>query len=324
MSVFRLGRRAALSFLPLLLWLGAQGAQAHIEGISQNRLEAFELSATQYRIAWRSRAYELSVSLPQDCAQHGADLWQCAEPLAGRSLTVNNLGFHQTDAVVRVQRLDGSVQAGLVTPAKPQIFIAAGPATTSAVVASYLLLGVEHIVLGIDHLLFVLGLLLILKRWRQLVAAITAFTVAHSLTLGLSALNIIALPIAPTEAVIALSILVLAVEYTLVRRARPTFTSRYPAAMAFAVGLIHGLGFASVLADIGLPTQSLLVALLSFNLGVELGQLAFLGLVAGALHRLRRRAPNWLPKVELALAYLLGSAAAYWLVERMVAMVSQA
>ena len=144
------------------------------------------------------------------------------------------------------------------------------------VVKLYTKLGIEHILIGIDHLLFVLGLLLLVNGFRLLIQTITAFTLAHSITLALSALDLVHIPQAPVEAVIALSIVFLAREYLMVLRGQDSLTARYPWIVAFSFGLLHGFGFAGVLQEIGLPQQDVPLALLTFNLGVEIGQLIFI------------------------------------------------
>src|SRR6185436_2163723 len=188
------------------------------------------------------------------------------------------------------------------------------------VVRTYLTLGVEHILLGIDHLLFVLALLLIVKGVRRLVATVTAFTVAHSITLGAATLGFVHVPSAPVEAVIALSILFLASELAR-RRAGGSadLTERFPWVVAFSFGLLHGFGFAGALSEVGIPQQAVPLALLFFNVGVEIGQLLFIAAVFGFgwLVRLSAvRVPAIWPR---AVAYGVGSAAAFWVVERTIA-----
>ena len=193
--------------------------------------------------------------------------------------------------------------------------------SASAPAFAYLVLGIEHLLFGFDHILFVLCLLFFLhRRAIALVKAITAFTAAHSITLGLSALAVVQLPQAPVEAVIALSILFLAVEKL---RAPPrSLTADHTWVVAFAFGLLHGFGFAGALADIGLPRDNLLLALLLFNIGVELGQLAVVAVALAAvwgLDRTRVEVPRWLAFAPL---YGSGCLAAYWFVDRTVAIVA--
>lgn len=210
--------------------------------------------------------------------------------------------------LVRVVLAGRSPETHLLGPASPSLTVGAGDGHDT-VIADYLRLGVEHILLGVDHLLFVLGLLLLIRRLRALLLAITAFTAAHSITLALSTLDIVRLPSAPVEAVIALSIVLLAAEY--LRGRTDSMLSRRPWMVAFGFGLLHGFGFASVLAEIGLPADQVPLALLLFNVGVELGQLAF---IAVSLLVIRRLCGLRWP-LMLA-AYVMGGWATCWLIER--------
>jgi hydrogenase/urease accessory protein HupE len=184
----------------------------------------------------------------------------------------------------------------------------------------YLGLGIQHILLGMDHLLFVLGLLLIVRGWRRLVKTITAFTLAHSITLALATLGYASVPIPPLNAAIALSILFLGPEILRAWRGETSFTIRHPWVVAFAFGLLHGFGFASGLVELGLPRSEIPWALLMFNIGVELGQLAFVLMalaVARAIRELEFRVPR---AVELTPAYVVGAFGAYWTIDRVLVM----
>jgi hydrogenase/urease accessory protein HupE len=175
---------------------------------------------------------------------------------------------------------------------------------------------VEHILGGIDHLMFVLGLILILTSWRQLAFAITAFTVAHSITLALATFRIISVRQPPVESVIALSIMFLATEYAHQLKGVKGWTSRRPWLVSFSVGLLHGLGFAKALSEVGLPQAEVPMALLTFNLGVEAGQLAFVGVVLAIFFigsKMVRQVPSW---TKAATSYALGSVAAFWFIQR--------
>jgi hypothetical protein len=187
------------------------------------------------------------------------------------------------------------------------------------VAVAYLALGVEHILGGVDHLLFVLALLLLVRGFTLLLKTITAFTVAHSLTLALAALGVLNVPGAPVEAVIALSILFLASEIVRTRGGQIGLTARYPWVVAFTFGLLHGLGFAGALAEVGLPQSAIPLALLFFNVGVEVGQLLFVGaslVVVDLIRRPRFTWPAWSWRLP---AYGIGSVAAFWCAERVVA-----
>jgi hydrogenase/urease accessory protein HupE len=188
------------------------------------------------------------------------------------------------------------------------------------VIRTYTVLGIGHILLGFDHLLFVLALLLIVDGTRRLIATITAFTVAHSITLALASLGVLHVPGPPVEALIALSIVFVAGEIVHARQGRPGLTQRYPWIVAFTFGLLHGLGFAGALAEVGLPQNSIPLALLFFNVGVEIGQLLFiaavLAVIAGGRWLLARwpvRVPDWSWRVP---PYAIGSIASYWVFER--------
>ena len=185
--------------------------------------------------------------------------------------------------------------------------------------ATYLALGIEHILLGIDHLLFVLALVLLVKGWKKLVATITAFTLAHSITLALATLGFVHVPGPPVEACIALSIVFVAAEIIHRRQGRPGLTERAPWVVAFTFGLLHGLGFAGALSEVGLPQHAIPIALLFFNVGVELGQLAFVFivlLVLAAARRLPPRVPAWGWR---AAPYAIGSVAMFWVLQRVAA-----
>lgn len=237
--------------------------------------------------------------------------------LVGQRIEFIGLQASITDVLVRVSRLDGTLSTTLVQPAKPWIEIATTPGALW-VAGAFLVHGIEHILGGFDHLLFVLGLLLLVRNGWILVKTITAFTLAHSITLVLAALGAVRLPGPPVEATIALSILLLAVEIARRDRHEPSFTAQWPWVVAFCFGLLHGFGFAGALTDIGLPQRDLPLALLTFNVGVEIGQLMFVTLVLAvrALLLLCR-----LPRPALAYArpiasYGLGTMAAFWFFER--------
>ncbi len=242
--------------------------------------------------------------------------------LAGRPIVFSGLDRVRIDVLVRVVRADGTEQLGRASMSEPT-FTPAGRPDAWDVARSYTVLGVEHILAGIDHLLFVLALLILLDGVRRLVTAITAFTVAHSLTLGAAALGVVTLPGPPVEAAIALSIVFVAAEILKAREGSPTVTQRRPWLIAFAFGLLHGLGFAGALAQVGLPQGAIPVALLCFNLGVEIGQLLFVAAVLIAIRAGRtiaRRtgfgAPAWLRRVP---PYAIGGIAGFWTIQRVAA-----
>ena len=239
--------------------------------------------------------------------------------LAGKEISFPGLSASPIDVLVRVERSDGTIQLGRVLPVDPRFIVTASPGAFE-VVQTYTVLGIEHILTGFDHLLFVLALLLLVKGTRRLIATVTAFTVAHSLTLFAATLGWVHVPGRPVEAMIALSIVFVATEIVHGRQGRPGLTERYPWTVAFVFGLLHGLGFAGALAEVGLPQASIPTALLFFNVGVEIGQLLFITLVFAIIavgrwvsRSLVLSTPGWLWRVP---SYAIGGLAGFWLVQR--------
>lgn len=313
-------------------------AQAH--EVRPALVQIRETGPTAYEVVWKrpvvgdmalrlvphlsGGALEKPPTLEQAAPGYVTRVWRVRDgpPLEGQVLEVEGLSQSVTDVIVRVTARDGRTLDHVLKPAQPKFTLSLAPAAGVAVPA-YLVLGVEHILIGIDHLLFVLGLLLLIgPNWR-LVKAITGFTVAHSITLALAALGYISFPSAAIEALVALSILFVAVELMPARRAAGGLAQRRPWLIAFVFGLLHGMAFAGVLADIGLPPDAAPQALLLFNVGVEIGQLVFIGAVLGlmAAGRWLLRARHWTtPRwAALAPAYLIGSLSAYWMIERTLA-----
>ena len=211
--------------------------------------------------------------------------------------------------------LDGRDLTQIVRPSQPWIEVAAQPSWTT-VAGGYIVHGIQHILFGVDHLLFVLGLLLIVKGRWMLLKTITAFTIAHSITLAIATLGYAQAPVPPLNAAIALSILFLGPEIVRGWRGETSFTIRHPWVVAFAFGLIHGFGFAGALTSAGLPPRDLPLALLSFNVGVEIGQVAFVVLILlleRSFQQLQIRWPRW---VEAIPGYTVGSLGAFWTIER--------
>jgi hydrogenase/urease accessory protein HupE len=248
----------------------------------------------------------------------GAELsrWTIRAPigLEGSEIRVHGLEATMVDALVRIELEDGRVMSRLLRPDAPAMTIT--PETGGLAAGGYFALGVEHILLGIDHLLFVLALVLIVRGVGLLVKTITAFTVAHSVTLALATLGVVNVPPAPVESVIALSIVFVAVEIVRSRRGQRGLTERAPWLMAGFFGLVHGFGFAGALAAVGLPRNDIPLALLLFNLGVEAGQLLFVAALLGVIALLRRinlPQEHW---VRLVPPYAIGSLAMLWVIER--------
>ena len=290
-----------------------------------------EINATgenEYSVIWKQpllngRPLSLQPDFPSDCARSSTRIealgtealierieLQCASSLKGRIVGVSGLTKTLTDVLLRAQ-LGNGITTTLLRPESPTTKLGTG---RSAPLASYFRLGVEHLLFGIDHVLFVIGLMFFLDRIGPLVKTITSFTVAHSLTLGISAIGLVRIPQAPIEAVIALSILFLATEK--LRGTTDTLVARRTWLIAFIFGLLHGFGFAGALNDIGLPRENLLLALLLFNLGVELGQLVVVGaalLVAHATSRWFSPTPRM---VWQAPVYGMGAIASFWFVSR--------
>jgi hydrogenase/urease accessory protein HupE len=238
--------------------------------------------------------------------------------LEGKSIEFVGLQATITDVLVRVQMSDGLRSTTLVHPSRPWVDIAA-PQGVGAIAGAYLMHGIEHILFGFDHLLFVLALILIVRSGRMLLLTVTAFTVAHSITLSLATLGIAQVPGPPVEAAIALSILLLACEIVRLRHGEASLTARWPWVVAFSFGLLHGFGFASALTEIGLPRGDIPLALFAFNVGVEIGQLIFIGAVLGALACAKWIAlPTAVERHALPVAtYAIGILAAFWFIERL-------
>jgi len=304
-------------------------------------LQLRQLDATTYEVLWKLPALDESTTLklrPQFppgtqaitplrssyAAGTAVQRWrmQVDGGLAGKAIEFPNLAASRIDVLVRVERSDGTAQVGRVLPLAPRFVVTASPGALE-VAQTYTVLGIEHILTGFDHLLFVLALLILVQGTRRLIATITAFTLAHSLTLFAATLGWLNVPGPPVEAVIALSIVFVAGEIVHARQGRPGLTQRRPWIVAFSFGLLHGLGFAGALAEVGLPPLSIPAALLFFNVGVEIGQLIFIAVVMAAIavgrhlaRRLKIDAPSWGWRVT---PYAIGGIASFWVVQRVAA-----
>lgn len=237
------------------------------------------------------------------------------DPLRGQKIGIVGLENTMTDALVRIAFLDGSTWVRRLTPQEPSAEIPARQSGWS-VASLYLKLGIEHILLGIDHLLFVLALLIIARETWLLIKTVTAFTLAHSITLALATLGYVHVPSAPVEAVIALSIVFVAREIIRAQHGEVGLTARLPWIVAFTFGLLHGLGFAGALSEVGLPEGHIPVALLFFNVGVEIGQLLFIAAVLALMALIQRIRIAWPRWARAAPAYAIGCVAMFWVVER--------
>jgi hydrogenase/urease accessory protein HupE len=320
--------------LLVALLLPAHGLRAH--EVRPGFLELRETTANVFQMTWKVPAlgeYRLGITprLPETCRvvgepasmQAGGAFIErqrvnCNQGLEGQTIAIDGLDATLTDVLVRIESTDGSVRSARLTPSSPSFNVPVQPGPL-LVVRDYVGLGVEHILFGIDHLLFVLCLLLLVRGIRQLLTTITAFTLAHSMTLAAATLGVIRVPAMPVEAMIALSIVFLASELVRGEAGRSAVTQSYPWLVAFSFGLLHGLGFAGALAEVGLPQSEIPLALFAFNVGVELGQLAFVTAVLSVMRiaqTVKLRLPAWGPGVA---AYAIGSVAAFWVFARLAA-----
>ena len=319
----------------LAVWLALVSGPASAHRLAPSLLELRELGGGQVALNWKTpllqpSGVELQPHLPEHCRRVGERSFERAATaavlrwtedcgvrgLVGERIEVSGLAESRTMAVLRIELADGrAVQAvldgersGMIVPAR---------SSTLSVLRDYVGLGFEHILSGLDHVLFVLGLVLLVSGGRALVFTITAFTVGHSVTLSLAALGFVRVSTGLVEIAIAASILVLAVE--LARGDETSRLRRNPWAMTFCFGLLHGLGFAGALAEVGLPDGEIPLALLGFNVGIEFGQLLFVAVVLVVrvlLRPLAHRTPGWLADAPV---YAIGSLAAFWCYERIAA-----
>lgn len=317
------GRLCRRWLAALFLLLTSIGAPAH--EMSMAEMEVRETAPGQFFWQWTATSdrqgnqADLKPIWPEGCVANESAL-RCGPGGLKGALGMEGVGKRYSAAIVKVYWQGSPGQVYTLTAAQPtiQLYGAADDRRGLGEIArAYTVLGVEHILTGIDHLLFVVGLLFLVGFRRRLFWTITAFTAAHSLTLALGALGILTLHSPPVEATIALSIMLVAGEAL---RDRETLARRWPALVAFVFGLVHGLGFAGALQAIGLPQQHLAVALLTFNLGVEFGQLLTVGAAWAVVRMLRRQA--WAPRLRTPIVYLIGSLAAYWSLLRIAAILS--
>ena len=321
----------------------------HAHELRPAYLELHEDNAGEFRVLWKTpmrgdarlslwpafsgQTEELMPVTTRQSGNAAVQTWRLKtiEPLRGQSVIISGLEGTMTDALVRIQFADGTSWTQRLTPGQPVAEILVHE-SGFAVAYLYFKLGIEHILLGIDHLLFVMALLIITRGTWQLVKAITAFTVAHSITLAMATLGFVHVPSSPVEAIIALSIVFVALE--IIRQRSPSPSSggegrgeggqtslavRAPWIMAFTFGLLHGFGFAGALSEIGLPENHIPLALLFFNIGVEAGQLIFIAIVLGLigmLNRIRISLPAW---TKLVTPYVIGSVAMFWVIQRIAA-----
>jgi hydrogenase/urease accessory protein HupE len=336
--------RLAIALALLLAALAPGRAVAH--ALEPGFLEIQPLSGADWRVTWRKPQVNgapmgIEAILPERCtprrgrppafdgrAYLAGWIATCDGGLAGAEIRIEGLERTRTDVLFRYALDTGSAPEAVRLTAASPAFVIPEDAGAFGVFASYFSLGVDHILKGIDHLLFVLMLLLLIRDWRALLGAVTAFTVAHSLSLAAATLGWIVVPAPPVEAVVALSITFLSAELLHPQGEAKRLTERFPWAVAFAFGLLHGLGFARALLEVGLPQGDVPLALLSFNLGVEAGQILFIAVVIAlgvALARLYPAARAQLApgaRGFRAVAYGVGTLAAFWVVERVAGFVA--
>ncbi len=299
-------------------------------------LQLHQMSVDTYQVFWKVPAIgenmrlSLFLQFPQSCTRTGpralfangsySEQWvlKCEGGLEGDTVSIGGLAATLTDVIVRIERLDGSTQVTRLTASVTSFEVEATPHRFE-VARTYLALGVKHILSGVDHLLFVSGLLLLVAGFRRLLFTISAFTLSHTVTLTLATLGFVHVPPAPVEAVIALSILFVAYEVVRKEEHRNGLAQRAPWLVAFAFGLLHGLGFAGGLSAAGLPAGHIPLALAFFSTGVEIGHLSFVTtvlLLITASRQWMMRLPDWSWRIP---PYAIGSMAAFWLIARLAA-----
>jgi len=316
-----------------LFWVFSHSQDAVAHEMLPGYLELKQVSSGTYDVLWKlpvkqGNRLPLAPRFPEGCDLRGdlkseiqQDAWmyrgtlRCDPPLDGQQISIDGLAGVGTDVLVRYLPSDqDSLQTALLTSDAPAMMIRQSVDEAASGILFYLWFGIEHILGGWDHLLFVLGLLLIVRDRWLLLKTITAFTVAHSLTLLVATFRLADIPSGLVESVVALSILFLGPEIVRRWRGETSFTIRFPWVVAFGFGLLHGLAFAGDLAEMGLPRQELVWALLLFNLGVEIGQLAFVAAVLGLWWMARSlRIPLWLEQFP---GYVIGTTGAFWTIER--------
>ena len=324
-------------WLALLLapWL-VIGPLAHADVFRPAYLQLQQIDRENFDVLWKVPALDATTTLkirpvfPAETLELGprqriyangsvTQRWRVRVPggLVGKPIVFSDLAATNLDVLVRVERADGTEQLARILPVSPSFTLKQSPGSLE-VVSTYTVLGIGHILTGFDHLLFVLALVMIVRDRRRLIVTITAFTIAHSISLALATLHVVRVPGPPVEATIALSIVFVAAEILRLRHGLEGLTVRKPWVIAFSFGLLHGLGFAGALAEVGLPQNSIPLALLCFNVGVEIGQLLFIAAVL-SLAALVKRAlrapldPRW---TMVAPSYAIGAVASYWVIQR--------
>lgn len=319
----------------LALCLALIGVSAQADELRPGYMAFTQQSATDWSLSWKlpmrgGLTPQSNPILPDRCTKSGElsrliangavetrVAVRCSGNVAGGKIGMSAMAASQTDILVRVAPLDRPAQALRLTADQPTAIIAAKPDRWQ-VAKTYFMIGVEHILFGYDHLLFVVSLVLLLGSTWTIAKAVTAFTVAHSITLIGTTLGLFGLPQAPVEAVIALSIMFLAVEIVKKQPEQTRLSERLPWLVAFVFGLLHGFGFAGALREVGLPESDVPTALLTFNLGVEAGQLLIVFAAMGLLALLRRFAASAAAPVLKFATYAIGITASFWFIERII------
>jgi hydrogenase/urease accessory protein HupE len=320
------------AFIAFILLSFTQTADAH--GLQPAYLEINQQIAGKFSILWKrpfvggrpmniyprlpSNFRNLTEPVVQLLSTGAVERWMVASSkggFAGQEILIEGLSSTQTDVLVRIYYKEGDAETHLLRPASPSAVVGGVPSKIERIIA-YVQLGIQHILMGIDHLLFVLGLLLIVQSRWMLLKTITSFTLAHSITLCVATLGYASVPLPPLNVVIALSILFLGPEIVRSWRGETSLTIRHPWVVAFAFGLLHGFGFATGLIDMGLRETEIPLALLLFNIGVEIGQIAFVILIILLERSFRTLEIHWPRLVRLSPGYTVGSLGAYWTIQR--------
>ncbi len=332
-------RGQLLALAAFLISIAGFATISYGHALQPGYLELQLVDTDLYSILWkkpasRGKPMAISAVLPENCdqAQPPQSVWDgmaylarwsthCAGGLEGGLIRIDGLDQTSTDVLVRFDFTDGTTESRRLTPGDSSFTFPVIPSQFD-VIRTYLVLGFKHILEGIDHLTFVLALLILVKGVRRLVVTVTAFTLAHSLTLAGATMGLVQVPGPPVEAAIALSIMFVASEILHSRSGNPGLTEKYPWVVAFIFGLLHGFGFAGALVQIGLPHSSIPTALLFFNVGVEIGQLFFIACVFATIAmgkciigRLSMPKTGW---ISIMPPYIIGSAAAFWTIQRLV------
>ncbi|GAA4642795.1 HupE/UreJ family protein [Pontixanthobacter gangjinensis] len=321
--------KAWLWILALLLW----PSSAQADELRPGYIDLTQQSSQEWQLVWKQTFSVPPTTMPSPpeipilckfagepeigtsgAAVIGAAQLRCEGPLGGQTIGMPGL-IGQSDMLVRIKPLEEPSQALRLTGREPVAKIARQPSTLQ-VLRTYFVLGVEHILVGWDHLLFVIALVLLVRKPKAVILAATAFTLSHSVTLAAAALGFVGLSQRPVEAMIALSIIFLALEILRPAGESPSLARRHPGVVAFLFGLLHGFGFAGALHAIGLPDGEIIPALLAFNIGVEAGQLLVIGGLLAALAALARFAKPWSEQVIRLAAYAIGITGAYWMIDR--------